>query len=42
MTKLPILPKRWDVLDANDESCRFRINIDVLNEACRSSYYVKI
>lgn len=33
MTKLPILPKRWDVLDANDESCRFRINIDVLNEA---------
>ncbi|MCR5812859.1 MAG: hypothetical protein K6G34_16050 [Lachnospiraceae bacterium] len=33
MAKLPILAKRWDVLDANDESCRFRINIDVLNEA---------
>ena len=31
--KLAVLPKRWDVLDANDEACKFRINIDVLNEA---------
>lgn len=33
MAKLPILPKRLDMLDVNDESCKFRINIDVLNEA---------
>lgn len=33
MTKLEILPKRFDVLDANDKNCCFRINIDVLNEA---------
>ena len=33
MTKLKILPKRVDILDANDRSCQFRINIDVLNEA---------
>lgn len=31
--KLRILPKRVEVLDVNDPSCRFRINIDVLNEA---------
>ena len=28
MTKLKVLPKRVDILDANDPSCRFRINID--------------
>ena len=33
MAKLKVLPKRLEVLDANDESCKFRINIDVLNEA---------
>ena len=33
MPKLNILPKRLDILDVNDSSCRFRINIDVLNEA---------
>lgn len=33
MSKLTVLPKRVDILDANDEQCRFRINIDVLNEA---------
>ena len=33
MAKLEVLPKRLDVLDANDDSCKFRINIDVLNEA---------
>lgn len=33
MMKLKVLPKRVDILDANDESCQFRINIDVLNEA---------
>lgn len=41
MAKLEILPKRLDVLDANDPKCRFRINIDVLNEcfgANRSIY----
>lgn len=30
MAKLPILPKCLDVLDAIDENCKFRINIDVL------------
>lgn len=41
MAKLEVLPKRFDVLDANDPHCRFRINIDVLNEcfgANRSIY----
>lgn len=33
MARLPVLPKRIDILDANDKLCRFRINIDVLNEA---------
>ena len=33
MAKLEVLPKRFDMLDANDDSCQFRINIDVLNEA---------
>ncbi len=33
MAKLEVLAKRFDILDANDESCQFRINIDVLNEA---------
>ena len=33
MTKLKVLPKRVDILDTNDASCKFRINIDVLNEA---------
>ena len=33
MTKLKVLPKRLDILDANDASCQFGINIDVLNEA---------
>ena len=33
MAKLEILPKRWDELDAEDQRCEFRINIDVLNEA---------
>ena len=33
MAKLAILPKRLDILDVNDSSCEFRINIDVLNEA---------
>lgn len=33
MAKLKVLPKRYDVLDANDDTCQFRINIDVLNEA---------
>lgn len=33
MAKLEVLPKRLDYLDANDEACQFRINIDVLNEA---------
>lgn len=27
-----IYPKRFEILDANDNTCRFRINIDVLNE----------
>ena len=33
MAKLKVLPKRVEILDANEESCQFRINIDVLNEA---------
>lgn len=33
MSKLKVLPKRVDILDANDVTCQFRINIDVLNEA---------
>ncbi len=33
MAKLEILPKRFDILDSNDNDCQFRINIDVLNEA---------
>ena len=33
MAKLAVLPKRIDILDVNDPSCEFRINIDVLNEA---------
>ncbi len=32
-SKLPVLPKKFDVLDVKDSSCQFRINIDVLNEA---------
>ena len=32
MAELTILPKRFEILDANDENCSFRINIDVLNE----------
>ena len=31
MSKLVVLPKGFDVLDANDRDCTFRINIDVLN-----------
>ncbi len=41
MAILEVLPKRFDILDANDTYCSFRINIDVLNEcfgAGRSSY----
>lgn len=41
MAKLEVLPKRVDILDANDPNCKFRINIDVLNEcfgANRSIY----
>lgn len=33
MAKLEILPKKWDELDAADPGCKFRINIDILNEA---------
>ena len=33
MAQLTVLPKRVDILDANDDHCQFRINIDVLNEA---------
>lgn len=33
MGKQEILPKRLDVLDVSNDTCRFRINIDVLNEA---------
>lgn len=33
MTKLAVLPKRVDILDAKNPLCQFRINIDVLNEA---------
>lgn len=33
MATFEVLPKRFDILDANDERCKFRINIDVLNEA---------
>lgn len=33
MAKLEVLPKRYEFLDANDNACQFRINIDVLNEA---------
>lgn len=33
MSKLEIHPKRFELLDANDPDCCFRINIDVLNEA---------
>lgn len=33
MARLEILPKRLDVLAANDPKSEFRINIDVLNEA---------
>ena len=32
MANTKILPKRFDILDANDPDCSFRINIDVLNE----------
>ena len=28
MSKLKVLPKRIDILDVNDNSCQFRINID--------------
>ena len=41
MAKLEVLPKRFDILDANNPDCSFRINIDVLNEcfgANRSIY----
>ena len=41
MPSSKVLPKRFDVLDANDPRCSFRINIDVLNEcfgANRSMY----
>lgn len=33
MAYLKVLPKKFDYLDANDDDCIFRINIDVLNEA---------
>ena len=33
MGKFEILPKRLEILDANDNACEFRINVDVLNEA---------
>lgn len=32
MAELKIHPKRFEILDANDPLCSFRINIDVLNE----------
>ncbi len=32
MSKLIVLPKKFEILDANDRNCNFRINIDVLNE----------
>lgn len=32
MASNKILPKRFDLLDANDPDCKFRINVDVLNE----------
>ena len=32
MANLKVLPKRFDVLDARNPDCKFRINIDVLNE----------
>lgn len=32
MAERKIHPKRFEILDANDPLCRFRINIDVLNE----------
>lgn len=41
MAKLTVLPKKFDLLDANDPDCIFRINIDVINEcfgANRSLY----
>lgn len=41
MARLEVLPKSIDVLDANNPDCKFRINIDVLNEcfgANRSIY----
>ena len=33
MAKLEVLPKRLEILDVNSSECKFRINIDVLNEA---------
>ena len=33
MAYLKVLPKKFNYLDANDDDCIFRINIDVLNEA---------
>lgn len=33
MAKLEVLPKRLEILDVNSSDCKFRINIDVLNEA---------
>ena len=43
MTVLKILPKRIDLLQVDDPSSEFRINIDVLNEAfgVRRSMYAK-
>lgn len=43
MAKLEIKPKRIEILDANDPQCRFRINIDVLNECfgLNKSMYMK-
>lgn len=32
MAEFKIHPKRFEILDANDPLCSFRINIDVLNE----------
>jgi len=43
MSKLEVLPKRIEILDVNDPTCSFRINIDVLNEAfgLNKSYYAR-
>lgn len=42
MPKPEVLPKRIDILDSSDPACKFRINIDVLNECfganCKAPY----